>query len=68
VTDEKCILYFNRESEDHLEDLGVDEIIVINWIVKKWGRRVWIVFVSFMKWTLLGSFEHSYEPSGSSRV
>jgi hypothetical protein len=31
----------------HLEDIGVWRII-LKWILKKWGGRVWTGFIQFM--------------------
>ena len=43
---------------DHLEDLGVDERILLNWVFKKWDG---------LDWSDLGrgTCECSNEPSGS---
>jgi hypothetical protein len=36
----------NIKARDHLEDVAEDGRIILNWILKKWGGRVWIAFFS----------------------
>jgi len=31
----------NRRERDHLGDPGVDGMIILNWILRKWGVTVW---------------------------
>jgi hypothetical protein len=35
----------NLKGRDHLEDLGIDGRIILEWILWKWGERVWIGFI-----------------------
>jgi hypothetical protein len=35
----------NLKVRDHLEDLGVDGKIILEWILGKYGERVWNRFV-----------------------
>jgi hypothetical protein len=39
------ILVGNREWEKHSEDLGVDERIILKWMLGKQCWRVWIEFI-----------------------
>ena len=36
----------NLRDEDHLEDPGVDGRIILEWMFRKWGVRVWTGFMS----------------------
>jgi hypothetical protein len=49
------------KERDHSEDLGVDERIILIWILRISGRRVWIgpIWLSFC--------EHGNEPSDSTK-
>jgi hypothetical protein len=49
----------------HLEDLGVDGRIILEWILGKQDRKAWIGLIWFRIGPLAGSCEHSYVPSGS---
>jgi hypothetical protein len=33
------------KGRDHLEDLGVDETVILKWILRKYGGKVWIGFI-----------------------
>jgi hypothetical protein len=35
------ILVGNLKERDHLEDLGLDKLIILNWILKKWDEEAW---------------------------
>jgi len=53
-SDEKCIQYFGWKKVKgrvHLEDLGVDGRIILEWILGKFGGRVWTEFI----WLWIGT-------------
>lgn len=57
-----CKVLKELKEGDHLEDLGVDGGLVLNWILKKQAERVWIIFILFR----IGmSCEHDNELFGS---
>jgi hypothetical protein len=35
----------NLTGRDHSEDLGVDERIILEWILQKYGGRLWTAFI-----------------------
>jgi len=37
----------NPRERDHLEDPGVDEIIVLSWIFRKWDVEIWTGLIWF---------------------
>jgi len=37
----------NLKRRDHLEDLGVDGKVILEWILGKYGGKVWTGFVWF---------------------
>jgi hypothetical protein len=46
--DEKCVQNFGRKKlkgRDHSEDLGVDGRIILEWILGKYGGKVWTGFI-----------------------
>jgi hypothetical protein len=45
------ILVGNLMGRDHLEDLGVDGNIILQWILGKWCGRVWTGFI----WLRIGT-------------
>jgi hypothetical protein len=53
------------ERRDHLEDLGVDGRIILEWIIGKFGGSVWIGFIWLGTGISGGLCEHDNEPSGS---
>jgi len=42
----------NLKGRCHVEDLGVDERIILNWILKVWNRRAWAGFIWLSKGTV----------------
>jgi hypothetical protein len=42
---DKFIQYFGWKGRDHSEDLSVNREITLEWIVRKWGKKVWIGFI-----------------------
>jgi hypothetical protein len=34
-----------RSEENHLGDLGIDERILLKWVLEKWGWMVWVTFI-----------------------
>jgi hypothetical protein len=40
----------NLNGRDHLEELGVDGKIMLEFILWKWGERVWIGFIYLGIW------------------
>jgi hypothetical protein len=40
-----CVLVGNPEEKDNLEGTGVDERIILKWILKKYDGRVWTGFI-----------------------
>jgi len=41
----------NLKGSDHSEDLGVDRRIILEYILRKYGRKVWTGFIWLRKWT-----------------
>jgi hypothetical protein len=39
------------EGKDHLGDIGLDGVILLKWILKKQGRRLWTGFI----WLRIGT-------------
>ena len=50
----KCVLGFGEEICGHLEDLGVDDIIILKWTFKKWYGKSWIRLLSLRIGTVGG--------------
>jgi hypothetical protein len=55
----------NLQGSDHSEDLGVDEKIILEWILGKYDGKVWTGFLWLRIGTSGGSCEHGNETSGS---
>jgi len=53
--------------EDHLEDLGVEERIILKWIFKKWDGETWTGLIWFRIGQVAGACECGNEPSGSTK-
>jgi hypothetical protein len=49
----------------HLEDLGIDERIILKWVLGEMAWSLWIGFIWLRIGTGEGSYEHSNEPLGS---
>jgi len=47
----------NLRERDHCEDPGLDEIIILRWIFRKWEERAWTGLVSLRLGTGGGLFE-----------
>jgi len=47
--DEKCTQ--NLKVIDHAEDLGIDAGMILEWIIGKWGGKVWARFI----WLSIGT-------------
>jgi hypothetical protein len=67
ILHEKCEMHTQfwskyLKEQDHLGDLGVDERIILRWVLHKWGMTMWIGFIWLRIQTLC---QHSLEPSGS---
>jgi hypothetical protein len=41
VADVHKFLVGNSGEKDNLGDLGVDERIILNWVLQKWGRHLY---------------------------
>jgi len=41
----------NLKGQDHLEDLGIYEKIILEWILRKYGGKVWTGFI----WLMIGT-------------
>jgi hypothetical protein len=39
---EKCVQGFGGEGKSHFDGLDVDGMIILKWILRKWGGRVWM--------------------------
>jgi hypothetical protein len=35
----------NLKERDHLEELGIDVKVILEWILGKWGGKMWIGFI-----------------------
>jgi hypothetical protein len=53
----------NLKGRDHLEDLGIDGRIIFEWTLGKFGGRVCTGCIWLRIGPVVGSFEHSNEPS-----
>jgi hypothetical protein len=60
------ILVLNLKGRHHLEDLGVDANIILEYILGKWGGKVWAGEIQ-LRIETSGGFFYSNEPSGSIR-
>jgi hypothetical protein len=43
-TESDCLVFFQEccpKGRDHMEDLGVDDSTILNWILRKSDGRVW---------------------------
>jgi hypothetical protein len=54
----------NRRDHSEDRDIGGRKII-LEWILRKFGGEVWIVFIWLKTGTLAGCCEHGNETSGS---
>jgi len=45
------MLVENLKGRDHLEDLGIDERIITEWILGKQGKKLWTGFI----WLKIGN-------------
>jgi hypothetical protein len=54
----------NLKGGGHLEDLVVDGKIILEWILRKQGREVWIGFIWLRIWTKQSYCEHRKETLG----
>ena len=50
---------------DHLEDEGVDGMIILRWVFRKWDVRAWTGLIWLRIGQVEGSCECGNEPSGS---
>jgi len=55
------------KGRDHSENLGVDGKVILGWILRKYGRKVWTGFIWFRIGPVVGCCEHGNEPSGSTK-
>jgi hypothetical protein len=49
----------------HLEDVGLDGRIILQWIFNEWDGEAWTVLVRFSIRQVAGTCECGNEPSGS---
>jgi hypothetical protein len=57
------ILSANRKGRDHFDNLGVDERIILECILKKQGWKVWLESSDSVQEPVAGSCEHVNESS-----
>jgi hypothetical protein len=63
---EKCrILSRKSEGKRDLESLGIDVIIILKWILKKYCFMTWTGFCRLTICSIVGCYEHDNEPSTS---
>jgi len=55
----------NLRERDHLEDSGVDGMIILRWIFRKWDVGIWTGFISLRIGQVAGTCECGNEPSRS---
>jgi hypothetical protein len=55
----------NLKERDHTEDLGVTEVIILEWILGKYGGKLWTRFMWLSVGTVEGFCEYGNGPSGS---
>jgi hypothetical protein len=44
----------NMKGRDHLEDVGIDVRIILKWIMKQYGVRLWTCFIWLRMWPIRG--------------
>jgi len=59
------ILVRKPEETDHLEDLGEDGKVILEWILGKWMGRCELVASGSIQGSMVGSHENCNEPSSS---
>jgi len=55
----------NLKGRDHLEVIGVDEKIILEWIFGKWGCKLWTGFMWLKIGSVTGCFGQGKELSSS---
>lgn len=54
----------NTKERDHLEDLGISRTIIIKWILQKYDRSSWTLFIRLRKGNVARCCEHGDEILG----
>ena len=61
----RCKQGFGGETQDHLEDLGIDGRIILKCIFNKWDWEAWIGLIRLRIGQVVGSCECNNESLGS---